>query len=333
MMRLSMACLNALFLFMPLGVAVYADDSQPLAIQIKERQTNHYQINIRVPSTLASQNTPRLVMPTFCRSYNDTGAPIGSINSLHQLYQCRDTLQGQRLRVHYPYDIPALSTLIKYQSSTGELHTRGLRPGELNWQVPIGESPYQVAKDYTGLGIIHIWQGTDHLLFLLCLLWIAGSARRVLITVSGFTLAHSITLVLSALEIIRLPIRPIEAVIALSIVFLATEIVKDRRNTLTWRYPIAVSSSFGLIHGLGFAVVLTEIGLPQIELYTGLLFFNIGVEIGQIVFVVGALGLLAVGHRLIDHVATKKKLTSMLRTSTAYTIGGVASLWLIERSV
>ena len=333
MMRLLVLCLNTFLLLMLFSTAVYADDSQPLTIQIKERQTNYYQINVRVPPTLASQNTPQLVMPAFCRSYNDTGPLIGSINAGHQLYQCSNTLQGQRLSVQYPYDLPALSTVIKYQSSTGELHTKVLRPGELDWQVPIGESPSQVAKDYTGLGIIHIWQGTDHLLFLLCLLWIAGSAKRVLITVTGFTLAHSITLVLSALEIIRLSIKPVEAVIALSIVFLATEIVKDRRNTFTWRYPIAVSSSFGLIHGLGFAAVLTEIGLPQIELYTGLLFFNIGVEIGQIVFVVCALSLLVATHKLVKLIAIKEKLMPMFRTGTAYMVGSTASFWLIERLV
>lgn len=329
MIRLPVLCLNVFLLLMLLGVAVYADDSQPLTIKIQERQTNHYQVNVRVPPTLASQNTPLLVMPEFCRSYNDT-APL---NALHQLYRCSNTLQGQRLSVQYPYDIPALSTVIKYQSSTGELHTELLRPDELDWQVPIGESPSQVAKDYAWLGIIHIWQGTDHLLFLLCLLWISGSAKRVLITVTGFTLAHSITLVLSALEIIRLSIKPVEAVIALSIVFLATEIVKDRRNTFTWRYPIAVSSSFGLIHGLGFAAVLTEIGLPQIELYTGLLFFNIGVEIGQIVFVVCALSLLVATHKLVKLIAIKEKLMPIFRLGTAYMVGSVASFWLVERLV
>ena len=333
MMRLPVLCLNIFLLLMPLGVAVYADDSQPLTIKIQERQTNHYQVNVSVPPSLAWQNTPRLVMPEFCRSYNDTAPLNGPVNALRQLYRCSNTLQGQRLSVQYPYDIPPLSTVIKYQSSAGELHTKVLRPAELDWQVPLGESPSQVAKDYAWLGIIHILKGTDHLLFLLCLLWISGSVKRVLITVTGFTLAHSITLVLSVLEIIRLSIKPVEVVIALSILFLATEIVKDRRDTLTWRYPIAVSSSFGLVHGLGFASVLTEIGLPQIELYTGLLFFNIGVEIGQIMFVICALSLLVAIHRLVNLIAINEKLVPMFRLGTAYMVGSVASFWLVERLV
>ena len=153
-----------------------------------------------------------------------------------------------------------------------------------------------VAVQYTWLGMEHIWIGFDHLLFVLCLIWIAGSLRRILITITGFTLAHSVTLALSALQIVVLPVPPIEAVIALSVLFLATEIARGEggfngakgangaSGALTWRYPIAVSSTFGLLHGLGFAAVLNEIGLPQTELVTGLVFFNVGVEIGQVVF-------------------------------------------------
>jgi len=116
---------------------------------------------------------------------------------------------------------------------------------------------------------------------LLCYRGIAGSLRRILATITGFTVAHSITPVLSALEWVRLPVPP---VMALSIVFLASEIIKGRRNNLTSRHPIAVSSAFGLLHGFGFAAVLSEVSLPQAELLTGLLFFNLGVEIRQVIF-------------------------------------------------
>ena len=122
-------------------------------------------------------------------------------------------------------------------------------------------SRFSVAQTYAGLGIKHILLGFDHLLFLICLLFIAGTGKRIFITITGFTLAHSLTLVLSALNIVKLSIAPVEAIIALSIVFLATEIAKGRRNTLTWRYPVTVSASFGLLHGFGFAAVLNEIGL------------------------------------------------------------------------
>ena len=143
----------------------------------------------------------------------------------------------------------------------------------------------QIAKDYTSLGVRHILEGYDYLLFLACLIMIAGTGRRILITVTGFTVAHSITLALSAFNLLRVPSAPVEAVIALSIVFLASEIAKEPRDTLTYKYPALVSVAFGLLHGLGFASVLRQIGLPQTEIVMGLLFFNIGVEIGQLAFI------------------------------------------------
>ena len=121
--------------------------------------------------------------------------------------------------------------------------------------------------------------------------------------------------------------------IALSIVFLATEIVKNRRDTLTWRFPIAVSGSFGLIHGLGFAAVLKDIGLPQVELYTGLLFFNIGVEVGQALFV-GVIYSVFLGIRkMVTHLASADHLASLCRNAGGYFIGGLSSFWLFERLV
>ncbi|MGB5461186.1 MAG: HupE/UreJ family protein [Eudoraea sp.] len=118
---------------------------------------------------------------------------------------------------------------------------------------------------------------------------VAGIGKKLWITITGFTIAHSITLALSALDVVRLPIPPVEAVIALSVVYLAVEIALQKKDSLTYRYPIAVSLSFGVLHGFGFAAVLSDIGLPQIEIVSSLLFFNVGVELGQIIFVRGIL--------------------------------------------
>jgi hypothetical protein len=109
------------------------------------------------------------------------------------------------------------------------------------WTVPDAEDRYAVATQYTALGVEHIWIGIDHLLFVACLVFIAGTSRRLLITITGFTVAHSITLALSALDLIRIPTPPVEAAIALSVVFMAWEIAKGNKNSLTYRYPIAVS--------------------------------------------------------------------------------------------
>ena len=154
-----------------------------------------------------------------------------------------------------------------------------------------------------------------------------------LITITGFTVAHSITLALSVLDIIRIPTPPVEAAIALSVVFLAWEIVKNDETQLTFRYPVAVSTSFGLLHGLGFAAVLRDIGLPQTQLPTALLFFNVGVEIGQILFLLALIVAFLVVRPLL-----RKGLQvdggvrwDSITTPASYVIGGVAAYWMIER--
>ena len=139
---------------------------------------------------------------------------------------------GQTITIDYQATKPAVASLLKFKSVSGEQHTSLLAPQDTSWQVPAAESKSQIAQVYTRLGLVHIWGGIDHLLFLLCLLWIAGSFRRILINITGFTHAHSITLILSALDIVRVPVPPVEAVIALSIVFLATEIVKKTNAVL-----------------------------------------------------------------------------------------------------
>ena len=140
---------------------------------------------------------------------------------------------------------------------------------------------------YIILGVEHILVGLDHLLFVACLVYISGSRKKLLLTITGFTVAHSITLILAATDTLVIPIAPVEAVIALSIVFLAWEIAKNNKNSLSLKYPILVSSSFGLLHGFGFASVLAEIGLPQNEKLLALLCFNIGVEVGQVLLFLG----------------------------------------------
>jgi hydrogenase/urease accessory protein HupE len=172
-------------------------------------------------------------------------------------------------------------------------------------------------------------------MFVALLVLIARTGRRTLITVTGFTLAHSLTLALSTLELISLPIPAVEAAIALSIVFVATEIARKNEKTLTYRYPVLVASSFGLLHGFGFASVLREVGLPATELPTALLFFNVGVEIGQIAFVLIIFGVTysarTAGQRLSARTETFNLSNAKTSAVTAYTVGAVASFWTLER--
>lgn len=309
-----------------------ADDSQPIVVHVKELRANIYQVMWQVPMSVSANSVLTIVLPDECKDVTaPTTRPARPTRTGQSLYRCKSGLSGESIGIRFPLDNPSILGFLKYQTQTGELHTVLSSPQTNRWQIPTHETKADVALNYTRLGIVHIWAGMDHLLFLLCLLFIAGDARRVLITITGFTLAHSVTLGLSALGLIHVPIRPTEAVIALSIVFLATEIVKNKKDSLTWRHPIAVSSSFGLIHGLGFAAVLSEMGLPQVELYTGLLFFNLGVEAGQILFVTAVFLLLRLGKRFFDSAQGAHRMLPSMRLGASYMIGGLASFWLIER--
>ncbi len=314
----------------------WAHESRPLYVEVKEVKPDLFSVKWKSPRSIPVFNIPELLLPDNCvQTGNELAVTVSDAFIRQSSYQCPGGMAGRKVGVDFPVINPSVSTLFRIQMLSGEKHTKLLNPGENIWQIPESENRLQVAKEYTLLGIRHILKGVDHLLFLVCLLVVAGTGRRILITITGFTLAHSATLILSALNLFRVPVPPVEAAIALSIVFLATEIAKGSRETLTYRYPITVSTSFGLLHGLGFAAVLKEIGLPQTEIPTSLLFFNLGVEIGQILFV-GCLIIIFRGIQVITLRLNKQaefSVTSMekLEKTSAYIVGSLASFWMFER--
>jgi hydrogenase/urease accessory protein HupE len=307
---------------------VYGDDNRPVYVEITEIGDHSYTVRTKLPPTVPSVDPPQLELPADCVPVETRGT-----DGLSFTYQCGEPLSGRVVSMGYPGPIPRANVLMKIVLQSGESHTVVRRPDDTVWTIPMAETRSQVAKDFTLLGVFHIWEGKDHLLFVLCLLWIAGDMRRIFFTITGFTVAHSITLALAAFEIVRLPIPPIEIVIALSVAFLAMEIAKGKQDNLTWNYPVVVSSSFGLLHGLGFAAVLAEIGLPQTELVTGLLFFNVGVEIGQVAFAIVVLVCIHILNRLAARMAAGEKFENRLQTVMSYAVGCTAAFWVIERSV
>jgi len=312
---------------------VQAHDARPVYIEITEQTESVFQLQWKVPVAVPLFAQPTVVMPEPC---DPLGEPIISQQAgayFHQQgFSCPGGLSGHRMTLRFPSSNPSLSSLVQVNLLNGEHHTQVLSPGADSWEIPESENFWNVAGQYTLLGIKHILLGVDHLLFVACLVFIAGNMRRILITITGFTLAHSITLVLSTLQIVRLPSAPVEAAIALSIAFLAHEIVVGKREqSWTWRYPVTVSASFGLLHGCGFAAALLEVGLPQTELPAALLFFNIGVEIGQIVFVLTlaatALFLARIFETAPGHLLEHRR----VNLAGSYLIGCLASFWLLER--
>jgi hydrogenase/urease accessory protein HupE len=194
-----------------------------------------------------------------------------------------------------------------------------------------------VAATYLRLGVEHILFGFDHLLFVLALVILVRGWARVALTVTAFTIAHSITLAAATLGFVNVPGPPVEATIALSIVLVAVEILNARRGkpSLTAHMPWLVAFSFGLLHGFGFAGALAEVGLPQHAIPVALLFFNIGVEVGQLVFVAAVLSTISLlryaASRLWEPAPLERSL-DRLDVTVGYAIGVVAAYWLVERT-
>lgn len=184
-----------------------------------------------------------------------------------------------------------------------------------------------LADTYVNLGIDHILRGIDHLLFVLGLIWIVKGGWKLVKTITAFTVGHSISLAAATFGWVGVPEQPLNAAIALSIVFVGVEIVKLQRGEvgLTARYPWSVAFAFGLLHGLGFATALTTLGIPQATLPIALLFFNVGVEIGQLAFVMAVLAL------IWAHRQAKALLPRWGAAIPAYVIGSVASYWFLLR--
>ena len=157
-----------------------------------------------------------------------------------------------------------------------------------------------MADTYTRLGIEHILTGVDHLLYVLAMLLLVTGWKRIVATMTAFTATHSLTLAAATLGWVQVPQAPVEACIALSILFVAREIVCSRKGQpgLTEQWPWVVSFMFGLLHGFGFAGALSEVGLPQMAIPVALLFFNVGVEIGQLLFVAAAVAFIACGREI-----------------------------------
>ncbi|WP_290659755.1 HupE/UreJ family protein [Aquabacterium sp.] len=180
----------------------------------------------------------------------------------------------------------------------------------------------EIATAYVALGVEHILGGIDHLLFVVGLLFLVGFNRRLLWTITAFTVAHSLTLALSALGLLALRSPPVEALIALSIVLVVVEAL-HRKQTIAKRWPALVAFLFGLVHGLGFAGALKEIGLPESHLLIALLTFNVGVEIGQLMTVAAAWALWRAVSRWPS--------VSLARTAALYGIGTMAAFWAWSR--
>ena len=318
-----------------LGVIAQADEARPVYVEVTQMSDSEYLLKWKIPPVMSQGQEPAIELrQSNCRLNNGAlaGKPAGLVG--RKLYRCDSNTEADyQVELIYPNSNPALTSLIVFKPLSGDPVQVFSGPEETLVTLSLVTSPSAVAKQYTVAGIEHILIGTDHLLFVLCLMMIAGGFKRLVLTVTGFTVAHSITLSLATLDIFRLPAELVELLIALSILLLAVEIVKHRaggaKDSFTWRYPVSVSAVFGLLHGFGFAVVLQELGLPSAMKVQALLFFNIGVELGQLLFIlIVSMVVLIVRRWVVTQVSYQDRLTQ----GVIYTVGVCSAYWFFERS-
>jgi len=227
--------------------------------------------------------------------------------------------------------------LVRVERLDGTTQVARLTPSRPAFVVEAAPTRIEVAGTYTRLGVEHILTGVDHLLYVLAMLLLVTGWKRVVATMTAFTATHSLTLTAATLGWVHVPQPPVEACIALSIVFVAREIVRSREggSGLTERWPWVISFTFGLLHGFGFAGALSEVGLPQAAIPVALLFFNVGVEIGQLLFIATVVASLVFARRTLRRLRTPTftylSSSPFARLAPPYAIGSVAMYWVIQR--
>lgn len=315
-------------LFTPLALA---DELQPVYIQLDEVEDQQWSIMWKASARSSLGRSASLMLPNNCTQTTPTETLAVRNNIRRTLSMtCSGSLGGQSIGLNGLENTQS-DALVRVAPLESGLLTLRLTPSATSALIVIAEpqTSTEVALTYTSIGVEHIVFGFDHLLFVLSLVLLLSNMRTLFWAITAFTLAHSVTLVGTTLGYFGLASQPVEAVIALSIMFLAIEIIKSKpgEQRLSERFPWMVAFSFGLLHGFGFAGALSEIGLPSTDRPLALLGFNIGVELGQLFVVAMGLVILALARRLIsDH-------RLVLKIVPAYLIGIIATYWFLERTL
>ena len=320
-------CLIFLFVVAP-EIAV-ADEISPALLEISEREGGWVDVIWKIPVKQGRGLGLTPVLPEFFEVVGQPSARRTQGNGYVEFSTYRtgeQSLTGSTIAVEGLGPIQT-DVLVQIALVDGTQHSAILRAGNDTYVIPQQVTRADVAMSYWGMGTIHILEGMDHLLFLLVLLLIINGLWPLVKTVTAFTVAHSLTLALATLGLVNIPPAPTEAVISLSILLLAVEAVHKSQGQLTLaeRYPWLIAFTFGLVHGLGFAGALSEIGVPQNDVLLALLMFNLGVETGQVIFVVGVSLALVGLRKLHNHSA------NLFLRATPYAIGGLAAFWTIQR--
>jgi hydrogenase/urease accessory protein HupE len=326
--RLSLVrLLAALWVMIGSFAGAAAHEVRPAYLELREEKSGEFSVLLKTPM----QGDARLALAAVFSGNVEVMTPMVSRptgDAMIQTWHMRaiEPLAGQRVLIDGLRNTMT-DVLVRVAFASGDSWVERLTPDAPEATIPETPSRWVTAATYLKLGIEHILLGFDHLLFVLALLFLTEGTWRLVKTVTAFTVAHSITLALATLGVVHVPSPPVEAVIALSIAFVAVEIIRMRqgRGSLATRSPWLVAFVFGLLHGFGFAGALSEIGLPAGQIPVALLFFNFGVEIGQLLFVGAVLGLVALMQ------VRKRSLPTWLKLAPPYAIGTTAMFWVIQR--
>jgi hydrogenase/urease accessory protein HupE len=331
-LRSTTLLLTVLLLGTVFGAIAYGHALEPGYLELRQIDESLYAVVWKKPSASGVPMAIAVLLPEQCDPRTegqlvlDAGAYIARWTAT-----CAGGLEGGTLQIA-GLERTSTDVLVRFDFADGVTGTHRLTPTETAFVVPAQPDRLEVVRTYSALGVEHILGGIDHLLFVLALLLLVKGVRRIVATVTAFTVAHSITLAGATLGWVHLPGPPIEAAIALSIAFVAAEILhsKGGKPGLTERYPWVVSFTFGLLHGFGFAGALTEVGLPQTEIPAALLFFNVGVEAGQLLFVAGVFGASWVTRRVTQRITLPQ--VAWASALPAYAIGTLAIFWVLQRT-
>lgn len=308
-------------------LASLAHEVRPAYLELREGQPGEFKVLWKTPM----RGELRLALAPEFSGRTENLTPIATRESggaAVQTWRLKtgESLRGQSLRI-VGLESTVTDALARIEFADGTTWLHRLTPQAPVAAIPEKQSRWSVAGEYLKLGVEHILLGVDHLLFVLALLLITRGTWRLVKTVTAFTVAHSVTLALAALGFVHVPQTPVEAVIALSIVFVAAEILRARagHEGIAARAPWVIAFTFGLLHGFGFAGALAEVGLPEGHIPLALLFFNVGVELGQLLFIVVVLSLIALIARV------RLRFPHWTGLVPPYVIGSVAMFWVIQR--
>lgn len=322
--------LVAAFLLACLASNAAADIFRPAYLELRELGDDHYAVLWKVPALGSERRLSAYVQfPDGTETVSNPRVTSGG-GAWTERWEIRfeGGLAGRKISIQGKA-VGATQVIARVERRDGSSQVESLPIEHPDFTVLAAAGRGEVAWTYLLLGIDHILGGIDHLLFVLALLLIVRGTKRIITTITAFTAAHSITLAAATLGYVHVPGPPVEAMIALSIVFVASEVVHGYRGKpgLTERAPWIVAFSFGLLHGFGFAGALAEVGLPQAAIPIALFTFNVGVECGQLMFVGAVLAmryLIMRGMRQQD---------DWLPVAASYGIGAIAAFWTIQRVV